>query len=154
MTKNYFLVGAVKQTLGGFKYYQSQNQTGCMFKDEKAFRKQMGVCYIPNSTFEDENGDLMDFIKITPSNFEFYLNKCDFYTHKSLLNIVTKAIENVLGYKIKDLLVMEQMNFIYQILNYVFENISGQEPFEFVMREIDLQQRFDEYFNEINEEQV
>lgn len=152
--KNYFLVGAVKQTLGGFKYYHLQSKTGCMFKDEKAYRKQMGVCYIPNSTFEDGNGDLMDFIKITPSNFEFYLNKCDLYTHKSLLHIVTKAVEKTLGYKIKDLFVMQQMKFIYQILDYVFENISGQDPFDFIIREVELEKRFNEYLDKISVEQV
>jgi hypothetical protein len=152
--KNYFLVGAVKQTLGGFKYYQLQNQTACMFKDEKAYRKQMGICYIPNSTFEDEDGDLMDFIKITPSNFEFYLNKCDIYTHKSLLHIVTKAVGNVLGYKTKDLFIMQKMEFIYQILDYVFENISGQDPFDFIIREVELEKRFNEYLDKISVEQV
>lgn len=119
------IVGHTEIVAGGVRYYGENNGYGDMYLNEQNIAKREGICYIAESSFEDDTNEGEDFILLTPDNTFHLIEMGGVVTYDSAR---LQVMERVFGFfpafrKYAPFGVVEK--FIYHITDAIFEQLEG-----------------------------
>ncbi len=119
---------------GDIEYKPYCGENNVYYKDNKAYESGCGVCYIPNSSFDN-----VDSLILSVENYYGKIENNVFFTaasfHEYVKNYVCSQIGEIEEWK--GLSLEEKDKFTEKIDKYVWEEICGEDPSVFV-ESIDL----------------
>lgn len=119
------IIGHTEIVAGGVRYYGENNGYGDMYLNEQNIAKREGICYIAESSFEDDTNEGEDFILLTPDNTFHLIEMGGVVTYDSAR---LQVMERVFGFfpafrKYAPFKIVEK--FIYHITDAIFEQLEG-----------------------------
>lgn len=119
------IIGHTEIVAGGVRYYGENNGYGDMYLNEQNIAKREGICYIAESSFEDDTNEGEDFILLTPDNTFHLIEMGGVVTYDSAR---LQVMERVFGFfpafrKYAPFEIVEK--FIYHITDAIFEQLEG-----------------------------
>lgn len=138
------VVVGTKKSLGNgiVEYVGEQNgwEDYCYYKDEKAFNRHGGVCYVSEEQLSEDNSLVVDPAIINQGCYE---------TYQTIYDAVKEECKDSIN-KFNDFHGDWQHEFIAYITNQVFETLEG-ETVENVCTGFDMQEAFDSWLSHISQ---